>query len=132
MIGNFIADLVGIAPLAGAGTYAFSNAHGERVGFLQLISESHAEVIIHRIWTLHPRRGHGSGILKDVCDLADRHGITLKLKALPFGATPYPLTQVQLLDWYTRHGFESRRRKMIRPPRLAQQSSVTANASMVQ
>jgi GNAT superfamily N-acetyltransferase len=142
MTGNFLADLVGVAPQAGAGTYAFSDAHGERVGFLQLISESHTEVIIHRIWALHPRRGHGSAILRRLCDLADRHGITLKLKALPFGATPYPLTGDQLFDWYARHGFESRRRKMVRPPRTTPRSSISdfvpawpataSNASLVQ
>jgi hypothetical protein len=117
MVSNFLADLSGIAPIAGTQTYAFTCPLGERTGYVQIISESHNEVTIHRIWTLAPRSGHGSAILRKVCEIADRHGIILKLRALPFGAKPFPLSRDQLFDWYSRYGFEGKRRKMIRLPR---------------
>jgi CheY-like chemotaxis protein len=110
------AELIGIAPQAGAGTYAFSDAAGVRIGFVQIIPASHNEVTVHRIWTLECRRGHGSTMLRWICELADRHGIILKLRALPFGKKPYPLSRVQLLDWYGRHGFEGKRWKLVRMP----------------
>ena len=90
-----------------------------RTGFVQIIPEYQNQVLIHRLWTLEPRRGNGSAILNDLCEMADRHRIVLKLKALPLGAKPYPFSRDQLVDWYQRHGFEGRRRRMVRMPRVS-------------
>jgi len=117
MLADFLADLTAIAPLVGGCTYAFRNESGERTGFLQLIPESPRLLCVHRIWTLQPHRGDGSAMLKQLCELADRHGIVLKLKALPFGSKPFPLSCSALIDWYERHGFEGKRRKMVREPK---------------
>jgi hypothetical protein len=118
MLADFIEDLVAVAPLAGAGTHAFSDRRGERIGFVQLIPESQRVIRIHRIWALQPHRGDGSAMLKQLCELADRHAMLLKLKALPFGSKPYPLSCAELIHWYKRHGFGGTRRKMFREPRL--------------
>ena len=80
------------------------------------------------LWTLHPGKGNGSLMLRTVCRLADRHGIELVLKTLPFGRKPYPLSREQLLLWYKRHGFEPWGRKLIRRPRTPATSLVPAGA----
>jgi hypothetical protein len=113
---DFVADLVDIAPQIGHGTYAFRDDNGEVAGFVQLIPESQNLLRIHRIWTLHPRHGHGSTMLTKLCALADQHGIALKLKVLPLGAKPYPFSRDELIEWYKRHGFTGRRSKLIREP----------------
>jgi hypothetical protein len=117
MLSDFLTDLTQTAPLLGPGTYAFSDSLGGRTGFVQLIPRGACEVIVHRIWTFAPRCGHGSTMLKTLCTLADRHGITLKLKALPLGAKPYPFSRDQLVDWYQRHGFAGKHRNLVRQPR---------------
>lgn len=116
MVHHFLEDLISVAPQAGAGTYAFHNAEGDRIGFVQIVNASHNEATIHRIWSLESRRGHGSAMLRWVCEIADRHGIVLKLRALPFGKEPYSMSRAQLLDWYERHGFEEKRQKLVRMP----------------
>jgi GNAT superfamily N-acetyltransferase len=123
---DFIANLVEIAPQTGHGTYAFRDDIGEVAGFIQLIPESQNLLRIHRIWSLHPRHGHGSRMLNQLCELADQHGITLKLKALPLGAKPYPFSRDELIDWYKRHGFTGRRSRLIREPQRTGDQSTRA------
>jgi len=117
MLSNFLTAVIDIAPPVGKMTYGFSDGNGDPTGFVQIIPECQNLVVIHRFWTLRPRCGNGSVILNALCELADRHGISLKLKALPLGAKPYPFSRDELVAWYTRHGFEGKRRKMLRIPR---------------
>lgn len=116
---EFLNDLKAIAPAAGEGAYAFVAPDGTCRGWVQFIIRSERLVEIHRLWTLHPGKGNGSMMLRAVCELADRHGIEMVLKTLPFGRKPYPLSRQQLLLWYQRHGFEKYGRKLIRRPRAA-------------
>lgn len=65
-----------------------------------------------------PKRGnrHASRLLKTLCELADKHGITLTLRAEPKDRVP-GLNKKHLVDWYRRHGFKGRWDKMTRRPR---------------
>ena len=124
MLCDFLNDLGRIAPVVGAGTYAFLNSLGVHIGFVQIIPFSASEVTVHRIWTPAPRHGHGSAMLRQLCNLADKHGIVLKLKALPLGAKPYPFSRHELTDWYQRHGFVGKHRNMIREPRRVNEGAM--------
>jgi GNAT superfamily N-acetyltransferase len=115
---EFINDLKIIAPAVGEGSYAFVAPDGSCRGWVQFIIRSDRAVEIHRLWTLQPGKGNGSIMLRAVCDLADRHGIEMVLRTLPFGRKPYPLSREQLQLWYQRHGFEVWGRKMVRRPRV--------------
>ena len=126
---EFLAELTAVAPAAGRGDYAFAGQNGDRRGFVQIIVNSDRQVTIHRLWTPEPGAGNGAIMLRVLCDLADRHGIELKLRPLPFGRKPYPMKRDQLLAWYQRHGFAGTHRKMIRPPLGA---SITGPAHQLQ
>jgi hypothetical protein len=118
-VANFLHELATIAPPAGQGSYAFLDEAGQSRGFAQFIIESDRAVTIHRLWTLRPNDGNGSAMLRKLCELADRHGVQIFLKALPFGRKPYPRSRDQLQQWYERHGFVGTRKKMIRVPQPA-------------
>jgi hypothetical protein len=49
-------------------------------------------------------KGHGSQALKQVTDLADKHGATVQLNATPVGKNGP--SQAKLIDTYRKHGFE--------------------------
>jgi len=110
----FFADLESITSRMGSVTHAFCDEKNASLGFIQL-HRSGGDVTIHRIWTIEPGQGHGSMILRKVCELADRHGVFIHLKVAPLGATPHPLSAQQLQNWYHRHGFDGKR-KMMRAP----------------
>jgi hypothetical protein len=111
----FFADLEKSAWRTDPITYAFLDIEERAIAHIQL-RRAGGEVEIHRIWSTVPRQGHGSAVLKKVCELADIHGVILKLTVNPLGVAPYPLSSSQLRDWYARHGFEGGR-KMTRSPR---------------
>lgn len=116
MVANFLADLHQTAPHAGGMAYAFSDGNKGCRGWVQFIIRSDQLLEIHRLWTLQPGRGNGSHMLKTVCELADRHGVELLLKATPFGRKPHRMTADGLADWYRRHGFIGDRKKLVRKP----------------
>jgi hypothetical protein len=115
-VANFIADLIQIAPRVERGAYAFARAGGGCHGFVQFNVRSGRQLDIHRIWTLEPGQGNGSMMLRTLCELADRHGVELRLKTLPIGRKPYPLSRAQLKAWYERHGFQGAGWKLVRKP----------------
>lgn len=49
------------------------------------------------------RGGNASAVLRALCELADRHGITLQLT--PVRLSRRGLTKRALVAWYSRHGF---------------------------
>jgi GNAT superfamily N-acetyltransferase len=112
----FFQDFHAMATPVGRGDYAFRLPGGEVLGFIQIIPARGKRIQIHRFWTRHQGKGHGRTMLRWLCDLADRHGVELQLKALPIGRKPYPLSRDQLCQWYQRYGFEGTRRKLIRKP----------------
>ncbi|HUB24112.1 MAG TPA: hypothetical protein VL992_01690 [Tepidisphaeraceae bacterium] len=114
---EFLAALAELAPMSGCGTYRFDNPDGACRGFVQFCTSPVGAVTIHRLWTPSPGHGNGSLMLQALCDLADIHGVHILLKALPFGAKPYPMSRQLLADWYRRHGFEGTHRRMARTPR---------------
>lgn len=67
-------------------------------------------------------KGAASRALRQITDLADRHGVTLELGAKPYpaGGAGKPLSATQLKRWYARHGFVPARRdapgEMVRTP----------------
>jgi hypothetical protein len=115
-VANFMAALRTIARLAGQGSYAFADAQDRCLGFVQFIIDSDRKLTIHRIWTLQSGKGDGAAILRNLCALADRHGVELALKVIPIGRKPYPMSRENLKAWYERFGFQGPRWKMVRTP----------------
>lgn len=63
-----------------------------------------------RIWincirSLQRRAGYGSLALNWLCDLADKHGVTLAGVIEPTGTMRPRLGIAQLRSWYSNHGF---------------------------
>jgi len=125
---EFLTDLTTVAPAVGCGSYAFVAPDGSCRGWVQFIIHSDRSLVIHRLWTLQPGKGNGSIMLRAVCDLADRHGIEMVLRTLPFGRKPYPMSRDQLQHWYKRHGFEVSGRKMVRRPRVGSAAVLAVGA----
>jgi hypothetical protein len=109
----FFAELLRITRVAGNITHAFCE-NDQPVGYIQL-HRAKGSITIHRIWTVYPRRGIGSHMLRKVCELADKHQVFVKLKVAPLGPRPHPMSADQLRQWYHRHGFRGRK-KMLRVP----------------
>lgn len=55
------------------------------------------------IRALNPRNGAGTRALKFLCDLADKHGVTLQGTAKAYDKDR--MSTRQLLDWYRKFGF---------------------------
>jgi GNAT superfamily N-acetyltransferase len=115
-VADFLVSLREISSVAGRGDYVFTAPDGSHLGVVQFVIDSDRQITIHRIWTHQPGRGHGTTMLRALCDLADRHAVEIKLKVLPIGRKPYPLSRQQLLRWYQRHGFSGQRWKLLRAP----------------
>jgi hypothetical protein len=113
---TFMQDLAAVTRPAERGHHAFVDADGVYLGFVQLLFEPGRRIVLHRFWTLKSGQGHGSGILRTLCDLADRHAVEIELRPLPIGRKPYPMTRKQLAAWYTQFGFNGSGRKMVRMP----------------
>jgi hypothetical protein len=111
---SFFADLAVISNLTGNITHTFCDPLEGPIGYVQF-HRAGTTVTIHRIWTLLPKHGHGSKILRQICELADRHHVFIKLKVAPLGRRPYPMSKEQLRAWYHRHGFRGRR-QLVRSP----------------
>ncbi len=110
----FFAELNSITQQAGAITHAFNDPQDGLIGYVQL-HRAGGTITIHRIWTVFPKRGYGSKMLRQLCRLADRHKVLIKLKIAPLGRKPYPMSAIQLREWYHRHGFRGEK-KLIRSP----------------
>ena len=111
----FLNDLVAVAPPAGGGHYGFKNQDGRTQGFVQLISTERL-IQIHRIWATEPGKGGGSIMMRTLCELADRHGVEMKLKVIPIGRKPFPMSREQLKAWYQRFNFAGSGWTLIRKP----------------
>jgi GNAT superfamily N-acetyltransferase len=118
-VAAFLSDLAATAPPVGEGCYGLPDGRGGCRGWVQFIIQSNRTIQIHRLWTLRPGQGNGSALLRAVCAAADRHGVEITLKVLPFGRKPYPASREQLVRWYERHGFVGTHRKMVRQPMSA-------------
>lgn len=116
-VANFLADLSVVAPAAGGGHHAFANETGGAHGWVQFIINSPRQVTLHRLWTLRPGEGNGSRMLGTLCELADRHGVEICLKPLPFGRKPYRFSRQKLAEWYGRYGFTGDHKRMVRAAR---------------
>ena len=112
----FFEELKSITHQTGSITHAFNDPNMGLIGYIQL-HRAGGTITIHRIWTVFPKRGYGSKMLRQICELADRHQVFIKLKVAPLGQKPYPLSAVQLREWYHRHGFRGEK-KLIRSPAL--------------
>lgn len=111
----FLQDLVAVAPPAGGGHYGFKKPDGRARGFVQLIC-SERIIQIHRIWASEPGTGDGSIMMRKLCELADRHGVEMKLKVIPIGRKPFPMSREQLKAWYQRFDFSGSRWILTRKP----------------
>jgi hypothetical protein len=44
-------------------------------------------------------------MMRTLCELADRHGVEMKLKVIPIGRKPFPMSREKLKEWYQRFDF---------------------------
>lgn len=72
------------------------------------------EVMLNAIRTFEVGRRNGSAALRLITALADKHGVRLRLSAVPFGEKA--LKKSELVAWYKRHGFEGKADRMERLP----------------
>lgn len=91
----------------------------------RVIGSTSVEVSKHKTDEIHIsdiqsyERGDGSKALQIICDLADKHGVTMSLFASSYGNVPVE----KLVEWYTRYGFvvksnnDKESVKMIRSPK---------------
>jgi GNAT superfamily N-acetyltransferase len=83
------------------------------------------------IRTFEKSKGQGHDALKWLCGLADKHGVTLHLNAVPFGEGG--LTQNKLRSWYMRNGFEpTRNSEMVREPKAEGSNRLKLNGGMME
>lgn len=59
---------------------------------------------LNSIMTVEKGRGDASKVLDKICEIADKHQVTIVLTPVPFGRGKI-FTKKQLRDWYGRHGF---------------------------
>lgn len=114
-VAAFVGDLGLVAPADVHGHYRFKKENGHTRGFVQLICTERL-VQIHRLWAIEPGNGCGSVMMRLLCEIADRHGVEMKLKVIPIGRKPYPLSRGQLKGWYQRFGFEGAGWVLFRKP----------------
>ena len=69
-------------------------------------------IVLHNILSPEARgKGGGNAVLAYLTSLADKHGVTVVLAAVPVkagGTGRKPLTKKRLIQWYKSHGFEER------------------------
>ena len=85
------------------------------------------------IRSLDPGTGGGSGALKFLTDLADKHGITIQADPVPYGSKR--LSAKKLEAWYKRHGFKdigtsALTRKPVEPVDVEKSKSTSAQSAM--
>lgn len=73
--------------------------------FLCLRASASDVVELQSIHANPAQHGHGSALLRRLCDLAEETGVTLWLDARPFGSGRH-ITFGRLQAWYRRFGFE--------------------------
>ena len=116
-VADFLNELSTLAIPAGRGDFTFTTPDGHHDGTVQFIINSPLAITIHRIWSAKPGNGAGSRMMRTLANLADRHGVEIRLKVVPIGRKPYPFSRDQLFAWYQRHGFSGNLKKMVRFPR---------------
>lgn len=81
--------------------------NGERVGRFSLVDQYDDGDVLYLtdLATMFRTKGGGGAALAEALGLADKHGVTLRLEAEPFGDSPL-LSKDQLTAWYNRNGFE--------------------------
>jgi hypothetical protein len=76
-------------------------------------------VQIYHVSALKSRQGHGTRVLRMLCELADQVGARLYVQAEPlFGGAPDPYDTIDpraLVAWYQRQGFSGGSGILIRP-----------------
>lgn len=72
------------------------------------------ELLISEIAAYPHREGHGTSVMQTLCELADRHGVTLAILACPYGHAK--MTQGKLVNWYEGFGFRGNYTAMKRKP----------------
>ena len=111
----FLEELSSIAPSEERGHFRFKDSAGTTLGFAQLHCFER-QVRIHRLWACKPGSGAGSNMMRTLCELADRYHVELRLKVVPIGRKPFPMSRPQLRDWYQGFGFAGSGWTLIRRP----------------
>lgn len=71
--------------------------------------------VVSNVIALDPERGHGTAVMKLVCDYADKWNITLLLSVQAYGKPAATMNNRLLEDWYQSFGF-ARQPEYTRPP----------------
>ena len=73
-------------------------------------------VHLYHISAFKPNLGHGTQMLKALCDAADHHQVPISLAPVPSpNGTSEILDEEQLVAWYGRHGFSGSGQLMREP-----------------
>lgn len=65
---------------------------------------------ISSIMSTEPKKGFASFVLKQLCEMADKHGVVMTLDPKRFGTRKGDLNNAQLRQWYSRHDFAPSRK----------------------
>ncbi len=85
-----------------------SDPHSRMMGSTEVMAVTanvnpDSSIYIADLLSMEPGKGHAKAVLKALCGLADKYGVTLTLIAKAYGEGG--LTTKQLIDWYGRAGF---------------------------
>ena len=88
--------------------FVFENPCKVPIGLIALSADgvsNPADVDIYHISAFVPGKGHGSQIIKFLCDSADEYDVSLCIQAEVQHNGNQTMNTAELIDWYHRYGF---------------------------
>ena len=88
--------------------FVFENPCKVPIGLIALSADgvaNPADVDIYHIIAFMPGKGHGSQIIKFLCDSADEYDVSLCIQAEVQHNGNQTMNSAELIDWYHRYGF---------------------------
>lgn len=61
-------------------------------------------ILFSNLYAIDRGKGHASGLIERVCDIADQNNYLVRLEARQY-SDPHGLTTHELIEFYSRHGF---------------------------
>ena len=88
--------------------FVFEDACKVPIGLIALSADgvsNPADVDIYHLSAFMPGKGHGSQIIKFLCDSADEYGVRLCIQAEVQHNGKQTMKTAELIDWYHKYGF---------------------------
>ena len=92
--------------------FVFEGVCNMPIGLIALSADgvsNPADVDIYHLSAFMPGKGHGSQIIKFLCDSADEYGVRLCIQAEVQHNGNQTMTTPELIDWYLKFGFTGSR-----------------------